>query len=198
MTDLFREPGGTTPLEPEERDGLRQTWITHRRDLNEAERENILKGATWVRGQRSSKLDQLLSVEFAKTLHARMLGDVWEWAGKFRLTERNIGIEAHQIGSELAKLMADVRYWVENRTYLPDEIAVRLHHRLVAVHPFRNGNGRHARLLADALVERLGNSPFTWGSGSLHDAGELRARYVAALRAADRHDLQPLVAFARA
>ncbi len=198
MTDLFQEPSDATPLEPDERDGLRQTWITHRRDLNEAESENILKGVAWARANRNSNLGHLLSVGFAKALHAHMLGDVWNWAGKFRRSERNIGVEPHRIEIELTNLLADGRHWVENRTYPPDEIAVRLHHRLVAIHPFANGNGRHARLMADVVVNRLGNASFSWGGGSLTDVGELRARYVAALRRADGHDLEPLLAFARA
>jgi Fic-DOC domain mobile mystery protein B len=195
VSDLFEEPDDATPLEPEEREGLRQSWITHRKDLNEAERDNIAKGAAWARRRRRRGDD--LSVQFAGELHRRMFGDVWKWAGEFRRTERNIGIDASRIAEEMAVLFADLRYWVDHATYLPDETAVRLHHRLVAIHPFPNGNGRHARLMADLLVERLGESAFSWGGGSLADAGELRSRYVAALRAADRYNLQPLLGFVR-
>jgi len=127
-----------------------------------------------------------------------MFGEVWRWAGTFRRTERNIGIEAHRIHHELAVLLDDVRYWVANGTFPPDELAIRFHHRLVAIHPFPNGNGRHARLMADLLVERRGGQPFSWGGGRLADVGALRAAYVAALRAADNHDIGPLLAFARA
>jgi len=126
-----------------------------------------------------------------------MFGDVSRWAGTFRQTERNIGIEAHRIPNDLGMMFDDVRYWVDHQAYPPDEIAVRLHHRLVAIHPFPNGNGRHARLMADLLIERLGGQPFTWGGGSLHDIGELRRQYIDALRAADNHDIEPLIAFAR-
>src|SRR5207249_6937183 len=130
-------------------------------------------------------------------LHARMFRDVWRWAGTYRTTARNIGGDAWRIGTDMAQLMDDVRYWVENKTYPPDEIAIRFHHRLVAIHPFPNGNGRHSRLMADLLIERLGSNSFSWGGRSLADAGELRRRYVAALRAADNHDIEPLLAFAR-
>ena len=197
MTDLFQEPEDATPLEPQEREGLLQSWITHRKDLNEAEQENILEGAAWARGRRRLPLDRLLSVDFMQTLHKRMFGDVWQWAGTFRTTERNIGIQAYRIATELAALLSDVRFWIEHETYPRDEIAIRFHHRLVAIHPFPNGNGRHARLAADLLVERLGGEPFSVGGGSLADVGELRARYVAALRAADDHDIGPLLEFAR-
>lgn len=197
MTDLFQEPEDATPLEPQEREGLLQSWITHRKDLNEAEQENIVGGAAWARRLRRLPLDRLLSVDFMQTLHRRMFGDVWQWAGTFRTTERNIGIQAYRIATELAALLSDVRFWIEHETYPRDEIAIRFHHRLVAIHPFPNGNGRHARLAADLLVERLGGEPFSWGGGSLADVGELRARYVAALRAADDHDIGPLLEFAR-
>jgi Fic-DOC domain mobile mystery protein B len=197
MTDLFQEPEDATPLEPQERDGLLQTWITHRRDLNEAEEENIVEGAAWARGRRRLPLERMLSEDFMRTLHKRMFGDVWQWAGTFRSTERNIGIQAYRIGTELASLLSDIRYWIDHKTFPPDEIAIRFHHRLVAIHPFPNGNGRHARLAADLLIERLGGAPFSWGGGSLANVGDLRARYVAALRAADSHDIAPLLEFAR-
>jgi Fic-DOC domain mobile mystery protein B len=197
MTDLFREPEDATPLQPNERDGLLQTWITHRRDLNEAEQENIVEGAAWVRGRRRVSLERMLSEDFIRTLHKRMFGDVWEWAGTFRTTERNIGVGAYRIGEELAGLLSDIRYWIEHETFPPDEIAIRFHHRLVAIHPFPNGNGRHARLAADLLIERLGGERFSWGGGNMGDVGELRARYVATLRAADNHNIAPLLEFAR-
>lgn len=126
-----------------------------------------------------------------------MLGDVWSWAGAYRQTERNIGVAPYRIGSDLAVLLDDARYWVEHQTYPADEVAVRFHHRLVSIHPFPNGNGRHARLMPDLLVEKLGRESFSWGGGSLADVGELRARYVAALQAADDHDIAALLVFAR-
>lgn len=197
MTDLFQEPNDATPLAPEERAGLLQAWITNRQDLNEAEEANIIDGAAWARRRRGQKPADLLTEDFAKTLHKQMLGDVWNWAGTYRQTERNIGIDAFRIPAEMAVLLDDVRFWVGHETYPPDEIAVRLHHRLVAIHPFPNGNGRHARLMADLLIERLGGEPFSWGGGSLADVGTLRARYVTALQAADNHDIGPLLEFAR-
>lgn len=197
VRDLFREPGDATPLAPEEREWLRQSWITTRRDLNEAEQENIVKGAAWARRSRGLTATGMLVDAFARTLHKRMFGDVWKWAGSYRLSECNIGIEPFRIPTELANLFGDMRYWVEHQTCPPDEIALRLHHRMVAIHPFANGNGRHARLMADLMIECLDGEPFSWGGG-IADARELRASYIAALQAADHHDIGLLMEFARA
>jgi len=194
VTGLFDQPGDATPLEPEERQGLRQSWITTRADLNLAEQANIDAATAWARRRRHR---DLLAEPFLRALHKRMFGAVWAWAGTYRRTARNIGVDAYRIPGELAVLLGDVRYWIADGTYPPDEIAVRLHHRLVAVHPFPNGNGRHARLMADLLVRQLGNAPFTWGGEGLIDIGQARRRYIDALRAADRHNIGPLLTFAR-
>lgn len=197
MTDLFQEPEDATPLTPQEREGLRQAWITHRRDLNEAEQENIVNGAVWARRQRGLTPAKILDDGFARRLHGRMFADVWEWAGAHRNSERNIGVAPYLIAADLAMLFDDVRFWIDHHTYPIDEIAVRFHHRLVSIHPFPNGNGRHARLMADLLIEKLGGEPFSWGGGGLADVGELRARYVSALQRADNHEIRTLVEFAR-
>lgn len=194
MNDLFDEPAGATPLDPEERDGLLQSWITYRHELNEAEQANIAAGTAWARRQRR---ENILSESFIRHLHRRMFGDVWAWAGTYRHTERSIGIDPSQIQVELHNAFADAQYWTEHATYPPDEIAVRLHHRLVAIHPFPNGNGRVTRLAADLLAEHLGQEPFSWGRENLTTVGEARQRYIAALRSADRHDMGPLIDFAR-
>lgn len=126
-----------------------------------------------------------------------MLNDVWRWAGNFRTTERNIGIQYWEIPIALRDLHEDVRTWIQNQTYPADEIAVRLHHRLVLIHPFPNGNGRHARLMADLVAMQLGTERFSWGSANIADHGAVRARYIDALKVADRHDIGPLLTFAR-
>lgn len=194
MNDLFDEPDDAIPLESEEREGLLQTWITYRRDLNEAEQTNIAAGTAWA--WRARRRD-LLSEEFLRQLHRRLFGDVWAWAGGFRRTGRNIGIEPARISIELRTAFDDIRYWIEHETFPPDETAVRLHHRLVAIHPFPNGNGRTTRLMGDLAAARLGQKPFTWGRQNLTDVSETRATYVAALQAADKHDIEPLLEFAR-
>ena len=195
LNDLFDEPAHTTPLEPGESRDLLQTWITYRRDLNEAEQTNVAAGTVWA--WRVRRRRDLLEEKFIRQLHKRLFGDVWAWAGEFRMTERNIGIEPVRIPVEQRMAFNDARYWIEHESFPPDEIAVRLHHRLVAIHPFPNGNGRTTRLMGDLVAARLGQDPFTWGRQDLTDVSETRTRYIAALRAADYHDIGPLLEFAR-
>ena len=195
MTDtLFADDDdAATPLTPEEREGLIPTYITLRRELNEAEQIGIADADRWAFSRKRDVLDEA----FLRSLHKRMFGKVWRWAGQYRTTARNIGVDAYRIGVELQQLLGDVRYWIENATYSPDEILARFHHRLVFIHPFPNGNGRHARLAADLLAVQLGQPRFTWGRVNLTVPQETRRAYVAALRAADAHDIAPLLAFAR-
>ncbi|MGA3261695.1 MAG: mobile mystery protein B [Bryobacteraceae bacterium] len=181
-------------LTPEEIRDLIPAHIAYRSELNEAEQENIARAQEWALGPRRR---DLLSEKFAGALHRRMLGDVWRWAGRFRTSQRNMGIDYWLIPTELRKLLDDTKAWIEFKTYPADEIAVRFHHRLVLIHPFPNGNGRHARLMADLLIMRLGGERFSWGRESLRDPGVARQQYIAALRAADNHDIAPLLAFAR-
>lgn len=189
------EDEANTPLEEEEREQLIPTYITSRAELNEAEQVNITYANRWLRRARSV---DVLDDAFLRDLHKRMFGDVWKWAGAYRKTPRNIGIEAYRIPMEVRTLVDDVRYWVANSTYPPDEIAIRFSHRLVSIHPFPNGNGRHSRLVADLLIMKLGQPRFTWGRTNLVDAGATRRVYVAALQAADRGDIGKLLEFARA
>jgi Fic-DOC domain mobile mystery protein B len=197
MTDLFQEPDDATPLDPALRGDLLQTWITTRADLNEVEEENIVNGSAWARRRRGGA-EALLNEGFSKSLHKQMFGEVWKWAGVYRQNELNIGIAPHLVAAEVPVMFDNARFWVENKTFSPDEIAVRLHHRLTQIHGFPNGNGRHARMMADLLIEKLGGEPFTWGSGTIHDTGTLRTTYISALKAADNHDFGQLRAFARA
>ena len=196
MTDpLFDdEDEANTPLEEEEREQLIPTYITTRAELNEAEQVNITRASLWLR--RARNVD-VLDDAFLREFHKRMFGEVWKWAGQYRLTPRNIGIDAYRIPMEVRALADDVRFWVENGTYPPNEIAARFSHRLVSIHPFPNGNGRLSRLVGDLLVMHLGQPRFTWGRTNLVDAGATRRAYVAALQAADRGDIEPLLAFAR-
>ncbi len=195
MTGLFAaRDDAATPLTPDEIQGLIPTYIAFRHELNAAEQENILSAQDWALRQRKA---DLLTEKFVKDLHRRMLGDVWRWAGKYRASARNIGIDHWLIPMELRTLLADTQALVEFKSCPDDEIAVRFHHRLVAIHPFPNGNGRHARLMADLLVMRLGRMRFSWGSAGLTNASATRSRYIDALRAADRYRIGPLLEFAR-
>ncbi len=195
MSDPLFDPDdeANTPLTAEKREGLIPSYITLRHELNEAEQSNIGAALRWS-GARSR---DILDREVLSELHRQMFGDVWRWAGQYRATARNIGVDAYRISMDVQQAIDDARYWVENDTYPPDEIAVRFSHRLVAIHPFPNGNGRFSRLVGDLLAGHLGKPPFTWGRKNLIDAGQTRARYVEALRGADNHDIGPLLLFAR-
>lgn len=182
-----------TPLTTEERAQLIPSYITLRHELNEAEQINIGEATRWAAARRRGVLDR----NFLNELHRRMFRDVWRWAGRYRTTARNIGVEAYRIPMDVQQAIDDARFWVEHATYPSDEIAVRFSHRLVAIHPFPNGNGRFSRLVGDLLANQLGQPAFTWGRVNLVDAGETRALYVEALRAADKHDIGPLLSFAR-
>jgi Fic-DOC domain mobile mystery protein B len=185
----------STPLSPEEIADLIPNLAT-KQELNEWERENILQARTWATNDRTEPF-RMSSDEYIRKLHAKMFDQTWKWAGDYRRTEKNLGVPVHEIRERLAALFGDVRYWIENGTYLPDEIAVRFHHRLVFIHAFPNGNGRHARLLADVLVIKLARPGFTWGAVNLITPGQTRAKYLDALRAADRGEIRPLLEFAR-
>ena len=194
MSDpLLEEDDASTPLTVEEREGLIPSYVTLRRELNEAEQANILEAEQWAFARTRNVLDE----RFLTALHKRMFGRVWRWAGKFRRTERNVGVDPLRIATDLRQLLDDSRYWIEHATCPPDEICARFHHRLVAIHPFPNGNGRHARLATDLLLVELGQPRFSWGRTNLVNPGETRRAYVTALRAADGRNIQPLLAFVR-
>jgi len=193
---LFAAGDGNTPLSPDEQADLIPD-LTTKEELNEWERQNILEAAAWAFDPRNLHRHDPFSETYVRALHLRMFDQTWKWAGVYRTTEKNIGISHYQIREALLALLGDVRYWVEHRTYEPDELAVRFHHRLVWIHPFANGNGRHARLMADVVLRRLGRPAFTWGSADIGKTGDFRGRYIDALRAADKYDMGPLLAFAR-
>lgn len=191
----FDYPDGATPLDADEAQGLLLSHITSRGELDRWEQENISEAEAWAFRR---KPKDILTIGFLKRMHKRMFGTVWRWAGKRRTSGKNIGVDVWQIDTGLQNLCADCATWIECGTYPPDEIAACFHHRLTAIHPFPNGNGRHARLMTDILlVHLLGQPRFSWGSGSLVNAGDCRQQYITALRAADRLDYSLLLAFAR-
>lgn len=184
---------GATPLDADELASLIPGHLATQGELNEWEQLNIVQGDHWARKQRK----EILTETFLRQLHKQMFGETWRWAGDFRKSDKNIGVDWLQIGIELKKLLDDARHQIAHNGFPADELAVRFHHRLVAIHAFPNGNGRHARLMADLLIEQLGQPRFTWGSRSLIDASATRQHYIAALQDADRRDIVPLIAFAR-
>ena len=187
---------GQTPINEEEKDGLKISSIALQKELDEMEQYNIEKAVKWTFGKRFST-DRILSEAFVKNLHKRMFGEVWNWAGKFRKSNKNIGIDWTQISIEVNKLLGDTTFWIENNTYEPQEIAIRCKHCLVSIHCFPNGNGRHSRLLADVMMESIfDQEPFTWGQTNLVKANETRKMYIKALQKADAGDISPLLDFA--
>ncbi len=194
MTVEINTPKGATPLDPDEMEGLKFKHVTTRDQLDHLEQANIESGLRWLSRRRS--LD-ILNEKFVRELHRHLLGEVWTWAGTFRTTEKNIGIDPVQITVQLKTLLDDVKFWIENDTYRPVELAARFHHRLVSIHVFPNGNGRHARIIADVVLSKLLNSsPIDWAGGfDLQEMNERRNAYLQALREADKGDYIPLLDF---
>lgn len=195
----FDVPPGATPIDSDEAAGLRLRWVATRGELDAVEAENITAGLRWA-SRRRPRAGQILDDVFLRELHRRMFGDVWRWAGQYRSAEKNIGVDPYQIAIKVRDLVADVAMWVGDQSaaaWPPDEVCVRFHHRLVWIHPFPNGNGRHSRAAADLLLSALGGTPFTWGRTNLNHEGEVRARYIEALRAADADDYGALLLFVR-
>lgn len=191
---IVGEPDGSTPLDPDEMDGLIHKHVTTRGELDELEQANIDEGMQWLKKQ---KTPEILTEGFACELHKRLFGKVWKWAGSFRKTEKNIGVDPRQLAIQLRQLLDDAKFWVEHGTYSPKELAARFHHRLVYIHLFPNGNGRHARIMADAILTKLLDEPeIDWAGGyKLESMNERRDQYISALRAADKHDYNELFKF---
>jgi Fic-DOC domain mobile mystery protein B len=194
--DLYQAEG-QTPLDEDEKEGLLIPTITMRGELDEFEQLGVEKGVEWSMRKKPTTA-QMLTEDFLKELHKKMFSDVWKWAGEFRTSNKNLSSDSTEIRTEMRKLLDDCSYWIEHAVFPPDEIVVRFSHRLVAIHPFPNGNGRHSRLTADILVHYgLGRLRFSWGQLNLTKKGEARTAYLAALKEADGNNYTPLIAFAR-
>ena len=189
---MAQEPEWATSLSQEEKDDLIPGHITNRQQLNEWEQRNILEAEGWAFSRRRRRT---LTPDFVRALHRRMFDRTWRWSGQFRTTDKNIGVPAPQIPIALRNVLDDAEYWLENEVFPLAETAARFHHGLVSVHPFPNGNGRHARLAADVMLFNLGRPRLGWGDRSLDSASRVRTEYMAALRAADEGDLEPLLHF---
>ena len=190
---------GQTPLDEDEKDGLLIPAITTRGELDEVEQRNIEEAIRWtIERRKKFTTHEILTEAFICDLHKRMLAGVWQWTGSFCNSNKNIGVDKYQVATELRMLLDDCIYWIENNSFSPDEIAVRFKHRIVSIHCFSNGNGRHSRLIADIIIEKIfGGEVFTWGGNNLLPAGEFRAKYLSALRAADKGSYEALIQFAR-
>jgi len=185
---------GATPLDPDELEGLRFKHIETRGELNQLEQQNIQDGLRWL--DRQKKIADILSDSFVRRLHKQLFGEVWKWAGTLRLSEKNLGVDPIHISVELRNLLDDSSYWIEHNTFTVLEFAARFHHRLVQIHAFPNGNGRHARIMTDVILKRLFNKPgLSWGGVSIDGQGDVRTAYIESLRQADRGDYNPLITF---
>ncbi len=191
----FEYPEGATPIDLDEAEGLLLTHITTHGELNRWEQDNIVEALAWID---KTKPTNILNEQFIKRLHNRMFGYVWRWAGQFRRSDKNIGVSWHQVPMYLKNMCDDVPVWIQTQNESPEEMAVRFHHRLVWIHPFSNGNGRHARLMADIFIENvLHGSSFSWGKRNLSSPSEYRSRYINALQEADNGNYIPLLEFAK-
>jgi Fic-DOC domain mobile mystery protein B len=195
MDSIYPNPDNT-PLSPEELAELIPN-LSNQMELNEWEYENILEARAWSLSRRQLQRQDPLTEPYIRELHRRMFNNTWRWAGTYRTSEKTLGVLVIQIREMLSVLIGDVRYWLEHATYGLDEIAVRAHHRLVAIHPFPNGNGRHARLLADIIAVKHGRSEFSWGRRDMTSPGPTRDAYIRTLRAADAGEIRDLLTFAR-
>ena len=192
----FQYAPGATPLDPDEAAGLVPSHITTQADLNAWEQANILQAVRWVARQ---KKRDLLTEGFVRDLHRRMFDQTWKWAGTFRQSNKNIGVDWTKVAVKLRNLLDNTRFQIDHKVFEPDELVIRFHHQLVWVHAFPNGNGRHARLMADVLAQQLGRPRMTWGGADVElvSMGTVRDRYLRALREADQGQWSALIAFAR-
>ena len=188
---------GQTPLEEEEKEGLLIKHITTKGELDQFEQLNIEKAIEWVISRKFT-IEKVLDEGFVLALHKRMFGEVWKWAGKFRKSNKNIGVDKYLIATKLHQLNGDCRYWIENKTFDQDRTAIEYKHRIVKIHPFANGNGRHSRLMADIIIEKLlGRTIFSWGKHNLAKSSDKRRIYIDSIIIADNGDIKPLIDFAR-
>jgi len=193
---LFNYPRGSTPLDPNEINGLIPDYITTQQELNSLEKANISKAIKWSEGKNHKNL---LETNFVFQLHKKMFNDVWNWAGKQRTSDKSIGINWRNIPTQMKLLMDDTKYWIENATYPWKEIAARFHHRLVQIHAFPNGNGRHARLMVEILLQQYHQPASTWGihkpEDSINVEGKIRDEYISSLQEADKKNYDRLIKF---
>jgi len=188
---------GQTPIDEDEKAGLLIPTIATRGELDEYEQQNIEAAFLWVQS-RSFKPENVFTEDFIRSMHNRMYGEVWAWAGDYRKSNKNLGVDYWKIPVQLKQLLDDARYWYENDTYPPDEMALRFKHLIVSIHCFSNGNGRHSRLMADIIIEKLYKQPvFSWGEANLSKTSDARKEYLNAVKAADNADYSLLLAFAR-
>lgn len=195
--DLNFNKDGTI-LSDKEKDGLLIPTITTREELDEFEQQNIEKAVEFYLLRRKYKAEAILTEKYVFNVHKRMLGDVWDWAGTIRKTNKNLGIDLFQISPRLHQLLENCKYWIEHKTFSEEEIALRFKHEIVSIHVFPNGNGRHSRLMGDIIMKHIFKKPiFSWGQKDLVYKNEVRDNYIDALRKADNGDFTSLLGFSK-
>jgi len=190
------EPTGATPLSEDDYRELILQQLPDRNALNFAEATNILKAQT-KHLERKVRPEVVLDDLFVRTLHREMFGEVWQWAGKYRTRDLSLGVEFTLVAESVRALMDNAKLWVDDNALDSDTLACQLHHQLVLIHPFVNGNGRLSRLMSDILLTSMGSEPFTWGASSLGGNSQARDAYIKSLKIADNGHLGPLLHFAR-
>ncbi len=193
----LKAPDGATPLDPEETEGLLPSHVATQAQLNEWEHRNITLALGLAFPRRTRTVVDTLTCAFAEQLHRRMFDQTWRWAGRYRTTGKNIGVPAERVRIALQECLLNTVSWHDAEMFPADERAARFHHQLVLIHPWPNGNGRWARLLADAYLHAAGYPPISWGGAGLNSATAVREAYIAALRSADRGIFDPLLRFVR-
>ncbi len=192
---IYEYNSGQTPLDEDEKLDLIPLAI-NRGELDAYEEQNIIEARQWLMNKRTLSREDIFTENFLKKLHKKMLGQVWKWAGEYRKSNKNIGDDRYQIATNLRQLLDDAHYWLEKKTYPIHEIAIIFHHRLVKIHLFPNGNGRHARLCADAIIAKYNLAPLVWGGHEICDENKTRKLYINALREADKGNYKPIIDFA--
>jgi len=193
----LRYSNGQTPINEEEKEGLKISSISTQSDLDQFEQLNIEQAVAWTIASQF-EADLILTEDFIQKVHKKMLGDVWQWAGQFRKSNKNRGVPWFCVPGELKKLLEDGQFWVQHEVFPPKEIAIRFKHRLVSIHCFPNGNGRHARLMADIIMEHVfGLEAFNWHRSAPYSPQEIRKKYIYALQCADEGMIDPLIEFAQ-
>ena len=189
MPVLIHNPEGATPLTADDMLGLKQMHVETREQLNELEAANILQGQIWVSGLKGLKIESVFDRNFIINLHLALFGDVWKWAGTFRTRELNIGVDPVNISVELHNFLEDAKCWIEFDHFDNLELSARIQHRLVKIHPFVNGNGRHSRMFTDIVrIFLLKEKPMKWAEAKLENMSMERSSYIQGLRKADAGD----------
>lgn len=200
MSELIDNPEGATPLNLDDMLGLKYKHIDTREQLNEVEAANILQGQIWAsklnKGAKELTRDDIFNRDFVSDLHKALFGEVWEWAGHFRKRELNIGVDPKNIAVDLHNFLEDAKCWLEFKHYDNLELSARIQHRLVQIHPFVNGNGRHSRVFTDIVrVYLLNEKPIKWANAKLENMTEERNSYISGLREADVGDLSTFIKY---